>query len=108
MKYILKLHIEKGLLYGYNNHTLAVVIDANWAYKNTISYHISLYYWNAVICILKYIKVEHGKCLLCGYNNHTLAVVIDANWAGSPKEILCFYWEQLDQLEKQEADCSIV
>lgn len=35
-----------------------------------------------------------------------VVTIIDANWVVSPKEILCLYWEQLDQLEKQEADCS--
>jgi len=44
-------------------------------------------HWNAVICILKYIKGSLGKILLYGHNNHTRVICYsDADWAGSPSD----------------------
>jgi len=41
--------------------------------------------WNAVICILKYIKGSPGKGLLHGSNNHTRVFCYsDADWIRSP------------------------
>jgi len=40
-------------------------------------------HWNAIICILKYIKGYPGKGLLYGSNNYTRVV---SYWAGSPSD----------------------
>jgi len=43
--------------------------------------------WNAIICILKYIKGSPGKGLLYGHNNHTKVIFYsDFDWAGSPSD----------------------
>jgi len=44
-------------------------------------------HWNAVICILKYIKGSPGKDLLYGHNNHSKVVCYsDVDWAESSSD----------------------